>query len=308
MDKILVVDDHIGNIRIIAEMLKNDYVILAANGGLKALKLAEQNLPSLILLDVMMPDLDGFETCKKLKDNFITQDIPVIFITAKNDIEDIVKGFSVGGCDYITKPFNHEELFARISTHIELRKSKELLKKYINDLEEKNDELDRVAKTDYLTGLCNRRFMMERLKEESARVIKSNSPMSLLMCDIDHFKKINDNFGHEFGDYVLKEVTKAISSSLRKYDILSRWGGEEFLILLPEADQSTTLDLAEAVRKTVSDLIIDIEKTKYSVTITIGVAIYDSSLSISDNINNADEALYEGKDTGRNRVVLFNPQ
>lgn len=306
MEKILVVDDHGGNIRIVAEMLKKEYTVLAANNGHRALQLAEENIPSLILLDVMMPELDGFETCEMLKKNFATEDIPVIFITAKNSVDDIVKGFAVGGCDYITKPFNHEELFARISTHIELRKSRELLKQYINELENKNDELDKMSKSDYLTGLANRRFMMERLKEESAKAIKTKSTMAILMCDIDHFKKINDGYGHEFGDLVIKEITKSINNALREYDIVSRWGGEEFLILLPETNEENAMQIAEEIRKSVESTKIFTDKIKLTTTITIGLTLYNFLQSVSDNINSADEALYEGKDNGRNRVVPFN--
>lgn len=305
MDKILIVDDHIGNIRILAEMLKEKYNVLAANCGAKALQLAEENMPSLILLDVMMPDLNGFETCEKLKNNFITEDIPVIFITAKNEPDDIIKGFNVGGCDYITKPFNPDELFMRIGTHIELKKSRELLKNYIEELEKTNDELDKMSKTDYLTGLANRRFMMERLKEESARSNKTSSSMGILMCDIDHFKKINDNFGHDFGDQVIKEIAKSINKELREYDIISRWGGEEFLVVLPETTEENAFSVAENIRKAVETLRIPSDRINHRVTITLGLAIYNSEKSISDNINNADEALYLGKDSGRNISILY---
>ena len=304
MDKILVVDDHVGNIRIIAEMLKGEYNVLAANTGARALQLAQENIPSLILLDVMMPDLDGFETCQRLKNNYITEDIPVIFITAKNEPEYIVKGFNVGGCDYITKPFNHEELFARIGTHIELKKSRELLKSYINELERKNDELDIMSKTDYLTGISNRRFMIERLKEEITKSIKNNSSLAILMCDVDHFKKINDNFGHDFGDQVIKEVANTIKNCLREYDIISRWGGEEFLLVLPETNEEIAFSLSEVIRKAVENIQIPNESNPHKISLTIGLSLYDSSLSISNNIKNADEALYEGKNSGRNIVIV----
>lgn len=305
MEKVLVVDDNPANIRILAEMLKEKFSVLAANNGLRAIKIAEDYNPDIILMDVIMPELDGFETTIKLKNNIKTEEIPVIFITAKNDVDDIVRGFSVGGCDYVTKPFNHEELFARLDTHVELKKSKELLKKYINELEVKNDELDKMSKTDYLTGLANRRFMMERIKEELARKERNKTNMSILMCDIDHFKRINDTFGHEIGDLVIKEVTHHINKILRKYDVVSRWGGEEFLILLPDMGEKDACIIAEKIRKEIEISKVTAQKIECRVSITIGLTEYNEKISISDNINNADEALYEGKNSGRNKVSLY---
>lgn len=306
MEKILIVDDNPANIRVLAEMLKDRFSVLAANNGTRAIKIAQDYGPDIILMDVIMPELDGFETTEELKNNRKTEEIPVIFITAKNDVDDIVKGFSVGGCDYVTKPFNQEELLARLNTHLELKKSKELLKKYISDLENKNDELDKMSKTDYLTGLANRRFMMERIKEELARKERNGSNMSILMCDIDHFKKINDSYGHEVGDLVIKEVTNNINKILRKYDVVSRWGGEEFLILLPDIGNKEACIIAEKIRKQIENTKIVDQKIECRVSITIGVTEYDEKVSISDNINNADEALYQGKNAGRNKIECYN--
>lgn len=308
MENVLVVDDHPGNIRIIAEMLKTKYNILAANNGQRAIRIAEEHTPDIILMDVMMPELDGFTACEMLKKNPKTKEIPVVFITAKNEIDDIVRGFTVGGCDYITKPFYPEELFARVSTHIELQHSRKLLKTYIADLEQKNDELDRMSTTDYLTGLSNRRYMMERLKEEEARSSRGGIPMAILMCDIDRFKRVNDTYGHEFGDLVIREVTGIICDNTREYDVLSRWGGEEFLLLLPETNLDGAVSVAEKIRKAVERKTITSGKSEYNVTLTIGAALYDHSVSISDNINNADEALYEGKDAGRNKTLVYRSQ
>ncbi len=305
MEKILIVDDNPANIRVLAEMLKGSFSVLAANNGLRAIKIAQEYTPDIILMDVIMPDLDGFETTIELKNNIKTEEIPIIFITAKNDVDDIVRGFSVGGCDYVTKPFNQEELLARVNTHLELKKSKELLKKYISELENKNDELDKMSKTDYLTGLANRRFMMERIKEELARKERNGTNMSILMCDIDHFKKINDSFGHEIGDLVIKEVTNNINRILRKYDIVSRWGGEEFLILLPDIGKNEACIIAEKIRKEVENTKIQAQKIECRVSITIGVTEYDEKISVSDNINNADDALYQGKNSGRNKIEFY---
>lgn len=305
MEKILIVDDHPGNIRIVAAMLQQDYKVLAANNGERAIKIAGDIHPDLILLDVMMPELDGFTVCEILKKDPKTNDIPIIFITAKTEIDDIVKGFSIGGCDYISKPFNPEELFARVNTHIELKKSKELLKKYIQELEQKNRKLDIMSKTDYLTELANRRFMIERLNEEVARTEKTGEKFSMLMCDIDHFKRINDTHGHEIGDLVLKEVTKSIKSMVREYDVVSRWGGEEFLVLLIDTNITLAAEVAEKIRAEIEKSIITINNSIIKVTISIGVTEYSNEISISQNINNGDEAMYQSKANGRNRVTEY---
>lgn len=303
MEKILIVDDHPGNIRIVAAMLQPNYKVLAANNGERAIKIAGDIHPDLILLDVMMPELDGFTVCEILKKDPKTNDIPIIFITAKTEIDDIVKGFSVGGCDYISKPFNPEELFARVNTHIELKKSKELLEKYIKELEEKNRKLDIMSKTDYLTELANRRFMLDKLNEEIERTEKTGEKFSMLMCDIDHFKRINDTYGHQTGDLVLKEVTKLIKSVVREYDVVSRWGGEEFLVLLIDTNIALASEIAEKIRSEIEKNIITINNSIIKVTMSIGVTEYSNEISISQNINNGDEAMYKSKANGRNMVT-----
>lgn len=305
MEKILVVDDHPGNIRVVAAMLQPNYNVLAANNGLRAIKIAEEAEPDLIILDVMMPEMDGFTVCEKLKSNEKTKDIPIIFITAKTEIDDVVKGFTLGGCDYISKPFNPEELFVRVNTHIELKKSKELLQKYIEELEAKNKELDKMSKTDYLTELVNRRFMIERIKEESVRNERNDEKISLLMCDIDDFKRVNDIYGHETGDLVIKEVTKTIKSVVSENDVVSRWGGEEFLILLVNADINIAREGGEKIRTAVEQSSIMTDKGNLKVTVSVGAAEYLKEVSISDNVNNADSALYESKNNGKNMVMIY---
>jgi diguanylate cyclase (GGDEF)-like protein len=305
MEKILIVDDHPGNIRVVAAMLQPQYTVLAANNGVRAIKIAEDTHPDLILLDVMMPEMDGFAVCEALKKNPSTKDIPIIFITAKTEIDDVVRGFSIGGCDYISKPFNPEELFVRVNTHIELKKSKELLQKYISELELKNRELDRMSKTDHLTELANRRFMTSRLKEEAERGKRTGEKFSILMCDIDNFKKINDTYGHEIGDLAIKEVSNAIKNVVREYDVVSRWGGEEFLILLINTSSIEAEKAAEKIREAIEHNKIAIDKGSFKLTISIGVSEYLNEVSISENVNNADKALYESKNNGKNKVTVY---
>lgn len=300
-EKVLIIDDHISNIRIIAEMLKDKYEVFAANNGIKGVAVAKESKPDIILLDIMMPEMDGYRACETLKSDIETQDVPIIFISAKNEMDDIIKGFSIGGQDYITKPFRPEELFARIKTHLELKRSREMLKKYIKELEEKNRELDVMAKTDYLTGLANRRYMVSKLEEEIIKPGLEYGDSSLLMCDIDFFKKINDTYGHEAGDMVIKKVADIVKKHLSEGDIASRWGGEEILILLSGKSLKISGEIAESIR-------MEIERMKtideLSVTVSIGISKLNREEGIVDNINNADEALYIGKSKGRNIVVI----
>ncbi len=319
MEKILIADDVPANIKMLGEMLKGRYDILAATNGEKALKLACQCVPDLVLMDVMMPELDGFTACERLKAAKETADVPVIFITASTEEEDIVKGFNAGGVDYITKPFNPTELNARIKTHLEIRKSRERLKQYsqkmehINaELNEKNvllakalDQITLLARTDHLTGLWNRSYMVEKCREEEVRFKRQKRPFCLVLCDIDHFKKFNDTYGHECGDRVLCAISAILKQSVREQDVVSRWGGEEFLLLLPDADMPAALGVADRTRLLIACHTLDYSGHPLQVTMTFGVAAYDPAHGIETSIGNADNALYAGKSGGRNRVLGF---
>ncbi len=319
MEKILIADDVPANIKMLGEILKDRYEIVVATNGERALKLANDCVPDLILLDVMMPGLDGFAACERLKASARTADIPVIFITASNTEQDIVRGFTVGGVDYITKPFNPTELNARVRTHLELKLSRETLKRHSMELESINNELKEknvllgkaleqitlLARTDNLTGLWNRRFMMEKLKEEEIRFKRCKRPFSLVMGDIDHFKEFNDTYGHECGDRVLCAISAILRRSIREQDVVSRWGGEEFLLLLPETGISEALIVARRIRERVASNVLHYDGAPLKVTMTLGASAYDQQTGIPGSIRNADEALYLGKSQGRNRVVEF---
>ena len=234
MKKILIVDDYPANIKILGELLRGKYELLVATNGLKAIAIAKEKMPDLILMDVMMPEMDGFSAASVIRKDELTADIPIIFITAKGETEDIVKGFDAGGQDYITKPFNPQELLSRVNTHLELKQSKQAIKDYSGKLEkanrelkESNAKLEFMAWHDQLTGLPNRRYMRNRIKDEQVRSARSGRPFALVMGDIDDFKHVNDTYGHEAGDEVLKHISQIFISSLRKQDSVSRWGGEE---------------------------------------------------------------------------------
>jgi len=310
MKKILIVDEYPANIKVLGELLREKYEVLVATNGLKAVTLAREKAPDLILMDVMMPEMDGFSAASIIKKDKLTEEIPIIFITAKGETEDIVKGFEVGGQDYITKPFNPQELFARVNTHLELQQSKQALKDYAlelekvnNELKESNAMLEFMAWHDQLTGLPNRRYMRDQIKAEQNRSARSGKPFTLVMGDIDDFKRVNDTYGHETGDGVLKHISEIITASLRKQDLLSRWGGEEFLFLLPETDLDGAMIVSEKIRSSIEAEPYNFEDKSIRLTLTLGVAEFDEAQGIDGVIRRADDALYKGKKGTKNCVV-----
>ncbi|MGQ3684075.1 MAG: diguanylate cyclase [Candidatus Loosdrechtia sp.] len=296
METILIVDDVPANIKILGELLKKLYKVLVASNAQKAIQIARNELPDLILMDVMMPEMDGFTTCKILKARPETANIPVIFITALTETEDIVKGFESGGQDYITKPLNPPELFARIQTHLELKKSREDLQRYARELES-------LARTDYLTNLMNRRCMMERMQEEVVRCQRHGNRFSLAIADVDNFKKINDTYGHDCGDQVLKHFAFILKDSIRMTDISSRWGGEEFVLLFPETDIRGAKTVCEKIRGVVAGSSFCYGNQFITITATFGVSEFKAGGTINAMIKSADEALCYGKTAGKNCVV-----
>jgi diguanylate cyclase (GGDEF)-like protein len=310
MKKILIVDDTPANITILGDLLKDKYEIIVATEGESAIEIARNALPDLILLDIMMPGIDGYSVCRTLKQIEETSHIPVIFITARNDTNSIVEGFEAGGIDYIAKPFNPLELNARIKNQMELLKAREQLETYAESLElisqrllKKTLELNESVRTDYLTGLATRLHVMEKINEEVSRVNRSRSTFAVIIADIDYFKKINDTFGHKCGDIVLCTIAKIMKEAIRAHDVLSRWGGEEFLFLLPETDEEGAAKLAEKIRRTIEGTPIHYSENKIEITMTFGISMYDPLTSVDDMINRADAALYRGKELGRNRVI-----
>ncbi|HOP62067.1 MAG TPA: diguanylate cyclase [Spirochaetota bacterium] len=287
---ILIVEDNPINSTLCRSLLnKNGYATEVCNDGESALVFLSTNSPDLILLDIIMPGIDGFEFCESLKIHPRHKDTPVIFLSAMDDEASIIKGFNSGGVDYITKPFRTQELLARTKTHVELKRAKE--------------KLIKMATTDELTRLANRRYFMERFNSEFDRVKRYESKFSLLMIDIDHFKNINDTFGHKAGDKALQEAATIMKKSLRSSDIIGRVGGEEFSVLLPETDINSALYIAERLRNKVEKSTIDHEDVKISITISIGTTQSDAGdHSVDDIIIRADKAMYNAKNEGRNKI------
>ena len=293
---ILIVDDTPINIQILSKTLSKEYDVRIATNGKKALEIANsEDKPDLILLDVMMPEMDGYEVCKELKENTLTADIPVIFVSAKSEVEDEAKGFSLGGVDYIAKPFHLVIVKARVQTHLRLRKQAKLLEEY--------------AFLDPLTQISNRRKFDAQLGVEWGRAIRSKTPISLCMVDIDYFKLYNDALGHGEGDVCLQQVATTIHKhSARGGELAARYGGEEFMIMLPNCDAQEAYQSAKNIRQAVESLEMPHPSSSVSpfVSVSVGCAsVYpsESAISVKEFIKLTDDALYRAKESGRNRVA-----
>ncbi len=297
ISKILIVDDVPTNINMLIEVLNNpNYEILAATNGNAALEVAESEIPDLILLDVVMPKMDGYAACKKIKENVTTKKIPIIFLTARASVEDETRGLELGAVDYITKPFSPPIVNARIRNHLELKKQRDIL--------------ENLSAIDGLTGIPNRRRFDEYLEHEWHRCIRSASPLSLIMMDIDYFKRFNDNYGHLAGDDCLKQVAFVLKKSLeRKTDFVARYGGEEFACILPMTDIKGAILMANRLRENIISLAIPHTYSTVAdcLTISQGAATITPSQDsrFTTLINAADKALYEAKACGRNRVKVM---
>lgn len=290
---VLIVDDMPANIQLLAEALKSDYRIRVANQGTKALEIARSDTPpDLILLDIMMPGMDGYEVCQKLKENEATSAIPVIFVTAKSGVEDEAHGLNLGAVDYITKPFHLPVVRARVKTHVNLKL--------------KTNLLEELALIDGLTFIPNRRRFDQLLKQEWERARREGQTLALGMIDIDYFKAYNDNYGHGAGDDCLREVANILKDNLqRPADSVARYGGEEFVLLLPNTDVPGACNTAERLRQAVFDrkLTHAYSDTADRVTISLGVAATATAHSNPEPLlKAADDALYQAKRAGRNRV------
>ena len=303
---ILVVDDVVQNLQVLCSILaKEKYRLAVARNGMQALDTAEKVKPELILLDVMMPELDGFEVCKRLHDSPATRDIPVIFLTAKTELESVVKGFEIGAVDYVTKPFNEAELLARVRTHLELKRAREELIKRNKELKEAKKELELAVRTDPLTNISNRREILEKIEYERRRFERNQKPFTLILADVDDFKDFNDKYGHECGDFVLVSLAQLMTSMVRKQDCAARWGGEEFLLLLPETGGEGGRTIAEKIRQAIAGKSFKYNGISLSITITIGISTFGSGCfrDIDSCIRMVDFAMYEGKQKGKNCVV-----
>jgi len=302
---ILVVDDVSENLQLISLILeKRGYETTFATSGQQALERVESAKPDLILLDFMMPQMNGLEVCEKIKANPELAEIPIIFLTASHEQQHLIQAFEKGAVDYITKPFSTPELLARVRTHLELKHTREHLKKLLDKQAQLTKKLENLANTDPLTGVWNRRYFLNLCEREINRAYRYNRFFSLLILDLDHFKQINDIYGHAVGDEVLIAITIIVQSSIRKIDLLGRFGGEEFVVLLPETTLNVAVDMAEIIRNNLEKKVILAEEIEVRVTVSIGVSTYQlEDQNIDVVLQRADQALYQAKNQGRNRVI-----
>jgi len=291
--KVLVADDDAINRQVLASLLKPDYVVLLAKTGEQALERAVRHLPDLVLLDVMMPDMNGYEVLRLLRADPQTAHIQVIFITGKGRPEDEARGLKMGAADYITKPFNATVVVARVATHLQVVRQRRLL--------------EHLAHMDGLTELANRRSFDEAYQAEWQRATRHGHALSVAILDIDFFKQFNDHYGHPAGDRALRAVARSARGAMRRPgDMAARYGGEELVVIMPETDAAQARHVAESIREAVAQLLVPHEYSGASpvLTVSIGGATLapGGQESASTLFDAADSALYGAKAGGRNRV------
>src|SRR5256714_2740517 len=309
--RILVVDDHEDNIELLRARLEaRGYEVDGANDGYQALEQVEKVCPDLILLDVMMPKMDGMEVVRRLKAKISSKElpfIPVIMQTALDSTENKVEGLDAGADDYITKPINFAELEARVNSLLRIKTLQSALKAREKELSELNEQLKQISLTDGLTQVENRRSLEERLNEMWQHSVRLHEPIALVMCDIDKFKSVNDNHGHQAGDSVLKEFAQLLKSEAREIDRVGRYGGEEFLLILPGTVLDAAVTFAERLREKVEHHTFTYAGGTLCRTMSCGVA-GSPHPRVKDQealLKASDDALYVAKETGRNRVIRF---
>ncbi len=293
--RILIVDDEKMNLKVLADLLKHEHSVILARSGAQALKHAfGDNPPDLILLDVMMPEMGGYEVIKYLKDHDRANAIPVIFVTALDSMEDEELGLKLGAVDYITKPFSPPIVEMRVRNHLRIVHQYRLL--------------DHLAYLDGLTEIPNRRRFEEVFQNECLRAVRSRKPLSVGMADVDFFKQYNDHYGHAMGDRALQTIAKILHSSVKRpADLVARYGGEEFVMVFPETDSNSALLVAERIRSSVEEINMSHQYSAISDRITISIGIATARLnneSLPESIlETADKNLYIAKQSGRNRVM-----
>jgi two-component system, cell cycle response regulator len=315
--RILIVDDHPDNIVILRDRLTaRGYTTLEARDGEEALRavgvldgpLPDGGLlPDLILLDVMLPRIDGFEVARRIKADPSLPFIPIIIQTALDTTEDMVIGLDAGADDYITKPINFAELEARMRSLLRIKLLQEQVERQKAELSAINDQLVRIARTDALTGIDNRRRLEERLTETFEHSRRLDEPFACVMCDLDMFKGVNDTYGHQAGDAVLRQLAQLLREQAREIDRVGRYGGEEFMLILPGANGEAAVAFAERVRKAVDGRTFSFAGAVIRRTMSCGVAAWPHPgiADVAALVRAADAALYAAKAQGRNRVIRW---
>src|SRR6266550_1184572 len=309
--RILVVDDHEDNIELLRARLEaRGYEVEGATDGQAALEMVDKVCPDLILLDVMMPRMDGMEVARRLKARIANKEIPfipIIMQTALDSTEQKVEGLDAGAIDYVTKPINFAELEARVSSQLHVKSLQDALAASRKELSDLNDKLREISLTDGLTQIENRRSLEDRLHDMWQHSVRLHEPIALVMCDIDKFKAVNDQYGHQAGDSVLKEFAQLLKGEAREIDRVGRYGGEEFLLILPGTVLDAAVTFAERLREKVERHTFTYTGGKLCRTMSCGVA-GSPHPRVKDQealLKASDDALYVAKETGRNRVIRF---
>ena len=291
--KLLVVDDQPINIQVMHQVFGADYQVFMATNGAQALAFCQANPPDLVLLDVVMPGMDGFEVCTQLKAHDATRNIPVIFVTAHSDAAQETHGMSVGAVDFISKPVNPAVVRARVKTHLTLKFQSDLLRNLVF--------------LDGLSGVYNRRYFDQQLGVEWARAARNNTPLSVIMVDVDHFKLFNDRYGHQAGDDCLRQIALTLKSGLRRpADLVARYGGEEFACILPDTGFEDAMAIAQEMERMVRSHKIPHAFSPFDGVVTASFGLATRSVQANGDalalVGLADAQLYQAKQTGRGRV------
>jgi len=294
-NSLLIIDDDKMNLKVLSNLLSPDYTIYTATSGASGIRIAQEYMPDLVLLDILMPEMDGYQTLAEFRKSERTRKIPVVFITGLDSEKDEEKGLTFDAVDYITKPFRASIVKLRVRNQIQI----------VNQLR----KIEYLCLHDHLTQMPNRRNFDGRLDMEWNNAIREQKPVSILIMDMDNFKKLNDKYGHKQGDIVLQTISKILPRELKRpRDFFARWGGEEFAVLLPDTPLSAALDIAEKIRTNIHNTEIPrADGPALSVTISIGVnsRLPDKGDSVEQFVSNADAALYNAKQAGKNRVHGF---
>jgi two-component system, cell cycle response regulator len=309
--RILIVDDHEDNVELLRARLESwGFETSSARDGAEALAAIESTLPDLVLLDIMMPKIDGIEVARRVKGNPDLPFIPIIMQTALDSTENKVEGLEAGADDYITKPIDFPELKARVNSMLRIKRLQEEIEERERELMEANERLRHMSQTDALTGLENRRHVETRLEEMFEHAKRLAEPFSCVMVDLDKFKSVNDEYGHQAGDAVLKQLAKILKNEVREIDHAGRYGGEEFILLLTGTVLDAAVTFAERVRKAIEDHTFTFEGGTLKRTASFGVAgwPHPKIMNCDGLVRAADDALYVAKETGRNRVIRFDSE
>jgi two-component system cell cycle response regulator len=294
---VLIADDSQVIRAVVRDQLEGEgYLVHEAEDGIEALSACAAIRPDAVLLDIEMPGLDGRQVLERLKADPELRDIPVVFLTGRIGTDDVVACLRAGAHDYLKKPFEPAELIARISSALHIKELQD-------ELRRRNAELDRIARVDPVTQLFNRRHLQEQLEDMCAAARRSNASVAVILFDIDHFKRVNDVHGHASGDLVLLECARRLNDEARAGTVVGRWGGEEFLVLLPDADVEDASRAAERMRARIADAPVIVDGTSLTMTISAGCAASRSGAHHA-LVAAADAALYQSKAAGRNRVTM----